>query len=76
MGRRYHEDQDRGLDMHTDASDITLNVALGREFTGATLQFCGRMGDADHRKASCPPPGSSAGGEGGFDEQNRRKKYD
>lgn len=26
--------EDLGLDMHTDACDVTLNVCLGREFTG------------------------------------------
>ncbi|CAK9097433.1 unnamed protein product [Durusdinium trenchii] len=37
--------------MHTDDSDITFNVCLGFDFTGATLTFCGYMGAADHRKA-------------------------
>ena len=27
----YKPDEDRGLDMHTDNSDVTLNVCLGRE---------------------------------------------
>ena len=26
---------DRGLDMHHDASEVTLNVCLGRDFEGA-----------------------------------------
>lgn len=46
---RYRKDEDVGLDMHTDSSDITLNVCLGREFTGATLTFCGVKGNRDHR---------------------------
>ena len=29
--------EDRGLDMHTDDSDVTFNVCLGDTFTGATL---------------------------------------
>jgi hypothetical protein len=33
---QYKADQDLGLDMHTDASDVTLNVCLGRQFTGVT----------------------------------------
>ena len=32
--------------MHTDACDVTLNVCLGKEFTGAGLTFCGLRGDA------------------------------
>ena len=42
---------DLSLDMHHDASEVTLNVCLGRSFEGATLNFCGRFGDSDHRKA-------------------------
>ena len=38
--------------MHHDASEVTLNVCLGREFSGARLQFCGRFGSSDHRVAS------------------------
>ena len=34
---RYKQGEDLGLDMHHDDSDVTLNVCLGREFTGATL---------------------------------------
>ena len=52
---RYTADEaaggDRGLDMHHDASEVTLNVCLGRAFAGAGLLFCGRFGDADHRRA-------------------------
>lgn len=47
---RYREGEDLGLDMHTDDSDVTFNVCLGLEFSGAGLQFCGHMGAANHRK--------------------------
>jgi len=43
------DEGDAGLDMHHDASEATLNVCLGRDFTGAGLRFCGRFGGADHR---------------------------
>eukprot|EP00435_Cladocopium_sp_Y103_P073362 s15_g43.t1 len=33
-----------------DDSDITLNACLGKEFTGATLSFCGLVTDEKHRK--------------------------
>lgn len=48
----YKPDEDRGLDMHTDDSDVTLNVCLGKEFEAAGLSFCGDMGTPDHRKES------------------------
>lgn len=41
---------DTGLDLHHDASEVTLNVCLGRQFSGAGLRFCGRFGSADHRR--------------------------
>lgn len=44
------EGGDKGLDMHHDASEVTLNVCLGRSFEGATLRFCGQFGGADHRR--------------------------
>lgn len=47
---RYKEGEDLGLDMHTDDSDVTFNLCLGRTFTGAGLSFCGVMGAPDHRK--------------------------
>jgi len=47
---RYKEGEDLGLDMHTDDSDVTFNICLGKEFTGAGLSFCGVMGQGDHRK--------------------------
>jgi len=44
------EDGSRGLDMHHDASEATLNVCLGRnDFTSGGLRFCGHYGDANHR---------------------------
>lgn len=47
---RYRENEDLGLDMHTDDSDVTFNVCLGLEFDGAGLQFCGLMGAKNHRR--------------------------
>merc|ERR1719181_2491667 len=46
---RYKKEEDVGLDMHQDSSDVTLNVCLGREFEGSTLTFCGLVGSRDHR---------------------------
>lgn len=42
----YKPKEDRGLDMHTDNSDVTLNVCLGRDFTASGLTFCGEVGQA------------------------------
>ncbi|GMH91664.1 hypothetical protein TrST_g13831 [Triparma strigata] len=43
---------DRNLDMHHDASEVTLNVCLGRgEFSASGLRFCGEFGRADHRQS-------------------------
>ncbi len=47
---RYLAGEDLGLDMHTDDSDVTFNVCLGEQFTGATLSFCGMFGIKDHRQ--------------------------
>ena len=47
---RYRADEDLGLDMHVDDSDVTFNVCLGHDFTGATLSFCGNLGQPNHRK--------------------------
>ncbi|KAL1527926.1 hypothetical protein AB1Y20_009299 [Prymnesium parvum] len=47
---QYKKGEDLGLDMHHDDSDVTLNVCLGKEFTGATLSFCGGFGTEAHRK--------------------------
>ena len=49
---QYEQGKDLGLDMHVDNSDVTFNVCLGREFTGATLSFCGYMGEPHHRHLS------------------------
>ena len=38
--------------MHVDNSDVTFNVCLGKEFTGAGLAFCGYMGEPAHRRLS------------------------
>ena len=47
------EDGNKGLDMHHDASEATLNVCLGRDpLPGGGLRFCGRYGDPNHRKNS------------------------
>jgi len=46
----YQPGKDLGLDMHTDDSDITFNVCLGKEFEGAALNFCGVLGQPDHRQ--------------------------
>ena len=43
---QYKQGEDLGLDMHTDACDVTLNVCLGKEFSGAGLTFCGVRGAA------------------------------
>lgn len=49
----YKPTEDRGLDMHTDDSDVTLNVCLGSDsFEASGLTFCGDMGSADHRLRS------------------------
>ncbi|CAK0884189.1 unnamed protein product [Prorocentrum cordatum] len=49
---RYRAEEDKGLDMHIDDSDVTFNICLGREFTGCGLVFCGMNGAADHRQVS------------------------
>ena len=55
----FAERADRGLDMHHDASEITLNVCLGRgsrdapAFGGGGLRFCGQFGASDHRRNVC-----------------------
>mmetsp|Transcript_71269 Transcript_71269/g.200628 ORF Transcript_71269/g.200628 Transcript_71269/m.200628 type:complete len:531 (+) Transcript_71269:157-1749(+) len=47
---RYMAGEDLGLDMHTDDSDVTFNVCLGKPgFTAAGLTFCGVMAKQDHR---------------------------
>jgi hypothetical protein len=49
---QYKPGEDLGLDMHTDDSDVTFNVCIGKEFTGAGLSFCGQLGHEDHRQLS------------------------
>jgi len=46
---RYKKGEDVGLDMHSDSSDITVNVCLGTDFKGSTLTFCGVLGHHKHR---------------------------
>ena len=46
----YSADTDRFLDMHTDNSDVTFNVCLGKQFTGSGLTFCGLLGEPGHRR--------------------------
>jgi hypothetical protein len=36
--------KDSYLDMHHDASECTVNVCLGKTFTGSGLTFCGQFG--------------------------------
>ena len=38
---RYATDEDRELAEHSDTSNVTLNVCLGREFIGGSLYFKG-----------------------------------
>ena len=47
---QYKPGEDLGLDMHTDDSDVTFNICLGRQFEGANLEFCGKFGAEGHRK--------------------------
>lgn len=40
--------------MHTDDSDVTWNICLGKEgFVGSGLTFCGIIADSHHRQFSC-----------------------
>ena len=36
----YAVGKDASLDFHVDASDVTLNVCLGKEFTGGIASGC------------------------------------
>ena len=48
---RYRRDEDSHLDIHTDDSDVTFNVSLGRgDFKGSNLIFCGYLGQKNHRQ--------------------------
>ena len=49
----YSQAGDKGLGMHHDASEVTLNVCLGKKFEGSGLVFCGRAGQTDYRKQHC-----------------------
>mmetsp|Transcript_1107 Transcript_1107/g.3887 ORF Transcript_1107/g.3887 Transcript_1107/m.3887 type:complete len:542 (+) Transcript_1107:66-1691(+) len=49
---QYKPDQDLGLDMHTDDSDVTFNICLGKEFEGAGLTVCGMITSDVHRQFS------------------------
>ena len=49
----YNQAGDKGLGMHHDASEVTLNVCLGKKFEGSGLVFCGRAGQSDYRKQRC-----------------------
>lgn len=46
---RYRGGEDTHLDVHTDDSDVTFNVNIFENYTGAPLVFCGINGDPDHR---------------------------
>jgi hypothetical protein len=39
--------KDTYLDMHHDASEVTMNICVGREFEGSHLKFCGRFGSCE-----------------------------
>eukprot|EP00929_Paragymnodinium_shiwhaense_P098561 TRINITY_DN60019_c0_g1_i1.p1 TRINITY_DN60019_c0_g1~~TRINITY_DN60019_c0_g1_i1.p1 ORF type:complete len:603 (+),score=136.51 TRINITY_DN60019_c0_g1_i1:128-1936(+) len=47
---RYRGGEDTHLDVHTDDSDVTLNVNILGNYTGAPLVFCGINGAPDHRQ--------------------------
>ena len=49
---QYKPDEDLGLDMHTDDSDVTFNICLGKEFEGAGLTVCGLITADGHRQVS------------------------
>jgi hypothetical protein len=46
----YREGRDLLLDMHTDDSEVTLNVNLCDAFTGSGLSFCGLFGTTGRRR--------------------------
>mmetsp|Transcript_45485 Transcript_45485/g.119499 ORF Transcript_45485/g.119499 Transcript_45485/m.119499 type:complete len:654 (+) Transcript_45485:39-2000(+) len=46
---KYRKGEDTHLDMHHDDAEVTLNICLGKSFTGATLSFCGVVGESGHR---------------------------
>uniref|UniRef100_A0A0G4FYD7 Fe2OG dioxygenase domain-containing protein n=1 Tax=Chromera velia CCMP2878 TaxID=1169474 RepID=A0A0G4FYD7_9ALVE len=49
---RYKKGEDLGLDVHTDDSDVTFNICLGKDFKGGHLVVCGGMGAPEHRQHS------------------------
>ena len=49
----YKVGKDVALDFHVDASDVTLNVCLGKEFTGGTLFSVGSVVDSARRPNRC-----------------------
>eukprot|EP00008_Paramoeba_atlantica_P015668 CAMPEP_0201477772 /NCGR_PEP_ID=MMETSP0151_2-20130828/2738_1 /ASSEMBLY_ACC=CAM_ASM_000257 /TAXON_ID=200890 /ORGANISM="Paramoeba atlantica, Strain 621/1 / CCAP 1560/9" /LENGTH=460 /DNA_ID=CAMNT_0047858605 /DNA_START=40 /DNA_END=1422 /DNA_ORIENTATION=+ len=49
---QYKQGEDLGLDMHVDDADVTCNICLGKEFSGAGLTFCGSFGHPHHRHQS------------------------
>lgn len=49
---QYMQGEDVKLDMHTDDSEVTLNVNICDEFEGAGLTFCGLYGSEQRRKVS------------------------
>eukprot|EP00005_Dracoamoeba_jomungandri_P006369 CAMPEP_0174261948 /NCGR_PEP_ID=MMETSP0439-20130205/12686_1 /TAXON_ID=0 /ORGANISM="Stereomyxa ramosa, Strain Chinc5" /LENGTH=500 /DNA_ID=CAMNT_0015346569 /DNA_START=24 /DNA_END=1526 /DNA_ORIENTATION=- len=48
----YEPNKDRDLDMHIDDSEVTVNINLVDEFTGAGLAFCGLFYNKEHREHS------------------------
>ena len=66
---QYRHGEDLGLDMHTDASDVTLNVCLGKDFTGAGLTFCGLRGTS-----TAAAPGEKPKGERHFSYRHTHVK--
>eukprot|EP00040_Diaphanoeca_grandis_P025988 m.144777 g.144777 ORF g.144777 m.144777 type:complete len:464 (-) comp30395_c0_seq2:25-1416(-) len=53
---QYTPGTDTHLDMHTDDSDVTFNVCLGKEFVASGLTFCGMIGKPEHRKQTLQYP--------------------
>jgi len=47
---RYKQGEDLDLALHTDDAEVTLNVCLGKEFTGGTLSFYGIKDQPDQHK--------------------------
>jgi len=47
---RYRQGEDLKLETHVDSSDITLNVCLGKKFTGGKLYFHGVKGSGESAK--------------------------